>query len=1096
MKIIHIKNYHFFFRKSLHKDSFLGWKYIHFIFYFQFLFSLTLSAQTSNLISKNNVIGPSPTAASLGKYAEWPVSLYTGTTNISIPLYTLSEKNISVPISLSYHASGNRVDDYASWVGLGWTLNCGGVITRTVRGLPDDNPSHGYFATRTLLRNPERAYDNVTNFTIFHNQALGMLDSQPDVFMFNALGQSFKFFIDSNFNIQSIPKSAIKVSLSPNHDGVFLANDEWKVELENGTKLYFGGVGAVERTQNMSNGNVIDDYYSGTGFVSSWFLKRIVSVTGEVINFHYEPEDYTTSNTLSFTDYTRQTLGALMPPEINLSESRISGVRLSRIESSNQLIKFVPQPASRLDLTYCYALDSLKVYESASQKVVKQLSFNYGYSESSRLTLDHINEISSDHSETINQYGFLYSETKLPVRGSYAQDHWGYYNGANNQTLLPYVQGLLPSQLSADREAHFPFSSAEILTQINYPTGGSSKFIYEPHSYTNFTTEIGQASATVTLLTTDPLGTEKVMSFNKSTGGEVKLNYSFIRNPQENDPLYVLISIKNLDNGTTINRAPSVDGSYEDLFLLQAGNYTISVRSIDMANTYCTATVSWTAEGDPHPVDRLVGGVRIKEIIASENNQVLSKKKFIYENAFCAAPYQNEHYAYVMRVLTIDPCIPAPGETYVNRTDHYLARTSYSKTVLGTTSGGPIGYGKVTVLNGDNGDNGLEENYFSTSPSDWVSTNFPFPPPSSFDYKRGLLLNQITKDASGKTKKEISNTYDFIPNYIQQGYVAGFALYNRCYDGSSGLNVAQRSEIIYGPFINSSEWVQQTGTREDIYDDNGNISSVLKKYYYDNPAHLQMTRSSISNSTGKTIVSLKTFAQDYGSGTPFIDNMKNNHQIALPIEEVSYEEDTNGLKILGGNITEYSLGAALPNKVYQLETDSPILLSSFKFSNYGMGQFPNFISGNSYLMDSRYKQRINYNKYSTGGNLLEVQTSLGPKSAYLWSYNSQYPIAEIKNADYATVESVLGGSASVNNFSNSIPTDQQVKNIINQLRNSISLKDAHITSYTYKPLVGMTSQTDAKGLTTTYEYDAFQRLSTVRDQNGNILKQTNYHYKN
>ena len=257
-----------------------------------------------------------------------------------------------------------------------------------------------------------------------------------------------------------------------------------------------------------------------------------------------------------------------------------------------------------------------------------------------------------------------------------------------------------------------------------------------------------------------------------------------------------------------------------------------------------------------------------------------------------------------------------------------------------------------------------------------------------------------------------------------------------------------------------------------------------------------MTRSSISNSTGKTIVSLKTFAQDYGSGTPFIDNMKNNHQIALPIEEVSYEEDTNGLKILGGNITEYSLGAALPNKVYQLETDSPILLSSFKFSNYGMGQFPNFISGNSYLMDSRYKQRINYNKYSTGGNLLEVQTSLGPKSAYLWSYNSQYPIAEIKNADYATVESVLGGSASVNNFSNSIPTDQQVKNIINQLRNSISLKDAHITSYTYKPLVGMTSQTDAKGLTTTYEYDAFQRLSTVRDQNGNILKQTNYHYKN
>ena len=51
-------------------------------------------------------------------------------------------------------------------------------------------------------------------------------------------------------------------------------------------------------------------------------------------------------------------------------------------------------------------------------------------------------------------------------------------------------------------------------------------------------------------------------------------------------------------------------------------------------------------------------------------------------------------------------------------------------------------------------------------------------------------------------------------------------------------------------------------------------------------------------------------------------------------------------------------------------------------------------------------------------------------------------------------------------------------------------------TYTYKPLVGMTSQTDAKGMTTYYEYDAFQRLKTVKDQNGNILKQTDYHYKN
>ncbi|MNZ97578.1 hypothetical protein D3C78_1168210 [compost metagenome] len=56
--------------------------------------------------------------------------------------------------------------------------------------------------------------------------------------------------------------------------------------------------------------------------------------------------------------------------------------------------------------------------------------------------------------------------------------------------------------------------------------------------------------------------------------------------------------------------------------------------------------------------------------------------------------------------------------------------------------------------------------------------------------------------------------------------------------------------------------------------------------------------------------------------------------------------------------------------------------------------------------------------------------------------------------------------------------------------------DAQITTYTYEPLVGMTSSTDAKGQTTYYVYDGFQRLKWIKDQEGNILKTTDYHYQN
>ena len=87
----------------------------------------------------NQVIPPSPNASSLGKYGEIPVGNYTGTPQIGMPIGEAKGKSLSVPISLSYHASGIKVDDIASQVGLGWSLNAGGVITRTIKGLPDES---------------------------------------------------------------------------------------------------------------------------------------------------------------------------------------------------------------------------------------------------------------------------------------------------------------------------------------------------------------------------------------------------------------------------------------------------------------------------------------------------------------------------------------------------------------------------------------------------------------------------------------------------------------------------------------------------------------------------------------------------------------------------------------------------------------------------------------------------------------------------------------------------------------------------------------------------------------------------------------------
>lgn len=54
---------------------------------------------------------------------------------------------------------------------------------------------------------------------------------------------------------------------------------------------------------------------------------------------------------------------------------------------------------------------------------------------------------------------------------------------------------------------------------------------------------------------------------------------------------------------------------------------------------------------------------------------------------------------------------------------------------------------------------------------------------------------------------------------------------------------------------------------------------------------------------------------------------------------------------------------------------------------------------------------------------------------------------------------------------------------------------AVMTTYTYDTTAGVTSKTDANNQVTYYSYDALRRLSVIRDNQFNLLKTVNYHYK-
>lgn len=278
----------------------------------------------------------------------------------------------------------------------------------------------------------------------------------------------------------------------------------------------------------------------------------------------------------------------------------------------------------------------------------------------------------------------------------------------------------------------------------------------------------------------------------------------------------------------------------------------------------------------------------------------------------------------------------------------------------------------------------------------------------------------------------------------------------------------------------------------------GGTSSATTINYYDNTGkHYQPTRITVTKSDGNTEVMANTYPDDYSPGTLFIDDMKSNrkHLLTYPIEQVRIKEAGAVRTIVSGAITKYlSGGKGLVDQVMRLEMAQPIALSSFKFSNGATGQFPVGGAPTAFAPHTAYAVRLTYgNNYDTFGNPQLVTPAAGTPVIYIWSYKGQYPVAEIRNATLTQVQTALGGNLALTALTASEPTDLVLKSKLDPLRTA--LPSASVSWYTYKPLIGMSSNTDPSGRTTYYSYDGFGRLQTLKDTQSKMTDKYEYHYR-
>jgi YD repeat-containing protein len=136
-------------------------------------------------------------------------------------------------------------------------------------------------------------------------------------------------------------------------------------------------------------------------------------------------------------------------------------------------------------------------------------------------------------------------------------------------------------------------------------------------------------------------------------------------------------------------------------------------------------------------------------------------------------------------------------------------------------------------------------------------------------------------------------------------------------------------------------------------------------------------------------------------------------------------------------------------------------------------------------------------------NPSQTSNEVGVKTSYIWGYNKTKLIAKIENCELTTLPlNDLMNIQSLSNSDNDTCTsgtcnEQFLRNALNGLRTTLasSNPNARMTSYTYNPLVGVTSVTDAKSDVQYYIYDSFQRLIKVVDKDNKIVSENAYNYK-
>lgn len=1008
-----------------------------------FMFCSGVRAQQSNAFA------PSPDSKSLIRSVQNPVNYYTGVVNIQAPIYTVAANGVTVPISLSYQSSGIKISDKATSVGLGWRLSSGGKITRMVRQFPDEQIQRYVCSTNTnsnstFAKNAswlDWPFENVkgvdsVNFHRDHKccynnyggYSINKYDTEPDIFYYEVPGSSGMFVLDHNKNAYPIPYQDVSIQFLGDYKG----NKSYFIIKDNTGNTYRFG------TQEASRETIETTRYYKSGdrtftYISTWLLDDITPLIGEKVGFTYVSGEHVPS----VEEKNMFQVGVYAKEGDVFKQQGMWFNKASTSVVSPKYLKKITWSGGRVEFSYQKrtALNK-KQHEVLSNikviscqfKEVNDIYFDYSFFRNGETKLEAIREKFGEHMQYL--YKFKYNASQhIPDNGEPYYDHWGYYNGSSQYSdYMPAINDGTVKIFGHSRQPVEHYTRANILTSVETANGTSTEYKYELN-------DIYENS----LYPSQPFGGLRIAAIEQTYPNEKRstvMSYSYEKEP-----------------GVSSGKA------FQRIF-----------QYYDVSDS-----------------DYYVYSQCLNNIFDFGGNHI----------------------------------------SYAKVTEHYPD-------------------GSYVVYN-------FDENIASNDP-DWSPQNDIYPaytgsnafrmkllaPSTSYFWRRGLLTSQETYDASKKLVAKTENQYTFgTPKKVIECYVPYTTNYNnkwtQIYRWVSEPVFLAKTITHLGRHNSRSETIYE-------YNTNRMIPTKIVNVDGDNNRYETRVRYSgdyrTSNAYSSSLVCMIS-ALKY---------MQLNNAYAVPIETINYK---NG-KIVGGAINYYR-GIATPVKTTGIVPDKALKLvlpSGITTIQFMASDIYTQSLSSEFRYDSRYEVTDYYDEYMGNGVLISSHKKNGLPKSVIYGYNNTLPVAMVENAVcsanpkknqvyYDSFESgsgilalptaksgdyVLSGyreiklkeiladgeyvlsywTRSVDSFNrtgwtyvekaikvNSMTPNYVMPSLLcDELR--IMPKGASMTTYTYQPGVGKTSETDMNGRSIYYEYNKFKMLKVIRDNEDMVIKRMTY----